>query len=156
MLFKRQMRTTLPSIADTNAVPTRKRKLARGDLPGHDLPELSPGDVVRYRKNKTWGRMGKVIGKSSQPRSYKIETDKGTIIRRNRRHLLLTKEKFHLDNDTISLCSIDDCDLLLDDNRDVEVNDESVNQAVQREAIVITTRSGRTSRQPRHLNDYVL
>ena len=98
--------------------------------------------------------------KSCLPNSTKnndhVDINKGTIIRRNRRHLLLTKEKFHLDNDKISLCSIGDCDLLLDDNRDFEVNDESVNQAVQPEAIVITTRSGRTSRRPRHLNDCVI
>ena len=35
-----------------------------------------------------------VTGKSRMPRSYNIETESGRILRRNRQHLLLSKEPF--------------------------------------------------------------
>jgi hypothetical protein len=41
---------------------------------------------------------GKSNGKVEQPRSYAVKTEKGTIIRRNRRDLLSTPEIFDLRN----------------------------------------------------------
>ena len=38
----------------------------------------------------------KVVGKARQPRSYVVKTETGSTIRRNRRDLLTTPEKFEL------------------------------------------------------------
>ena len=100
--------------------------------------------------------MGKVISKSTQPRSYKIETDKGTIIRRNRRYLLLTKETFIKESEDVSCESIEEDEKNADEYIEEPLN-QSVDQVPQpnEEAMAITTRSGRTSHPPRYLNDYV-
>ena len=55
---------------------------------------LQPGAVVRYRKRNTWSKKGRAVKKLSQPRSYQIETESGNIFRRNRRHLINTRETF--------------------------------------------------------------
>ena len=52
------------------------------------LPELQPGDLVSVKldQQKGWKTPGKVIAKSSTPRSYVIQTP-SSMVRRNRRHL---------------------------------------------------------------------
>ena len=59
-----------------------------------DLPPLSLDDTVRIRHNASWSLKGTVIRKCEEPRSYEVLTEKGTVLRRNRRHLLKTKEPF--------------------------------------------------------------
>ena len=93
LMFNRQIRTTLPIAKTRNSYKSLSKREEKRDR-GHDLPELKQGDIIRYRKDRSWSRKGKVIRKSTQPRSYKIMTDKGTVIRRNRQHLLLTREAF--------------------------------------------------------------
>ena len=50
-----------------------------------------------------WKKTGKVIGKSSQPRSYQVLNENGNVIRRNRRQLIPTNETFEpqIDYDAI-------------------------------------------------------
>lgn len=59
-----------------------------------ELPELQPGDTVRMKplpsdKEKLW-RKGSVV-KQVASRSYEVDLQ-GTMFRRNRRHLVKTKE----------------------------------------------------------------
>ena len=59
-----------------------------------ELPELQSGDTVRMKplpsdKEKLW-RRGSVV-KQVEPRSYEVDLQ-GTMLRRNRRHLVKTKE----------------------------------------------------------------
>lgn len=55
-----------------------------------DLPELHPGDKVRFKDGtSTWAQKGTVLRKV-QPRSYRIRTEDGAVLRRNRRDLLTT------------------------------------------------------------------
>lgn len=59
-----------------------------------ELPEPQPGDTVRMKplpsdKEKLW-RKGSVVKKVA-PRSYEVDLH-GTMFRRNRRHLVKTKE----------------------------------------------------------------
>ena len=135
---------------------------------------MESGDIIRFRKNGKWARKGKIIGKSSQPRSYKILTDKGTVIRRNRRHLLQTKETFEeiedidTDSNESNLGNIVNNEQA-ENNTEVIHNEASVqgnlnnnisdetgraaDQAIQPNN-TITTRYGRTIRRPRHLDIY--
>ena len=60
-----------------------------------DLKELKPGDDIRMKiqdKDKEWAK-AKVVNKL-YPRSYTARTEEGMLYRRNRRHIMETKEKF--------------------------------------------------------------
>lgn len=53
------------------------------------LSALQPGQSVTVKLDgeKGWKTPAKVITKAQEPRSYLIQTDQGTVARRNRRHL---------------------------------------------------------------------
>ena len=53
-----------------------------------ELPTLQPGDQVWIRDQD---RHGQILGKTEQPRSYLVSTEKGTL-RRNRSALVVTKD----------------------------------------------------------------
>ena len=59
------------------------------------MPDLMPGDSVKIKTEdqKKWSDSGKVIRKAQAPRSYHVQTQKGSIIRRNRRHLMKTPSR---------------------------------------------------------------
>ena len=73
---------------------------------------LQPNDVVRYQAGKVW-KPAVIISQHSSPRSYNIQTSKGTILRRNRHHLRQTKETF---------CPCADTDNYLDDEFDINIS----------------------------------
>ena len=74
-----------------------------------NFPPLSLNDTVRIRHKNDWISKGTVIKKCAQPRSYEVLTQKGTILRRNRRHLLKTNEPFEKN------CAIDYDDIIVND-----------------------------------------
>ena len=54
------------------------------------LPELQRNDPVRIPNKSSWRVKGKIVRKlTSPPRSYLVLTERGTILRRNRKDLLL-------------------------------------------------------------------
>ena len=67
-----------------------------------NLPVLSENDNVRIqplnKTEKSW-RKGQIVEKVND-RSYKIKTEHGTNIRRNRRHLRKSKENIEINNDS--------------------------------------------------------
>ncbi|KAL7850718.1 hypothetical protein SRHO_G00200670 [Serrasalmus rhombeus] len=54
-----------------------------------NLPALQPGQSVKDKKDeeKGWHMLATVLTKAPEPRSYLVQTEQGTITRRNRRHL---------------------------------------------------------------------
>ena len=98
--MKRQPRTVIPSLCvqqqnqPNYPVQIPQKAIDRYNSTASHLPELHPGDTVRLRRNKKWERKGSVISKSENPRSYRVETENGKFLRRNRRHLLKTSETF--------------------------------------------------------------
>ena len=58
------------------------------------LPIIPTGATVRIHDGKTWSEKALVTGKSRMTRSCNIKTESGRILRRNRQHLLLSKEPF--------------------------------------------------------------
>lgn len=66
--------------------------MRKQDKPRRSLVPLGEGEVVRIRDG-TWARKAKVI-LAVQPRSYQVVTEDGTVLRRNRQHLLKTTEHF--------------------------------------------------------------
>lgn len=98
-LLNRRTKTTLPThdsllepAVNVNAKAELDKSKARQkmyyDRYAKDLPELSPGDVVRIqpnRKGEEWKRA--VVLECLGNRSYRVQADNGQIYRRNRRHL---------------------------------------------------------------------
>ena len=161
LMFKRPIRTILPICKVTNKTKIMKENKISSD--GRDLPELKPGDVIRFRKDGCWSRKGRVIAKAAEPRSYKIQTDKGTIIRQNRRHLLLTKEQFleedteDSDSELYHSAGEDIPDVGHEDNEITPVDaaiPEEQNMLNHTQDHTIRTRAGRISQPPKHLNIY--
>jgi len=102
LLFNRRLRTKLP-VPVGKLVPTfveatrpqlverqRKYKVVH-DRYARDLPVLQQGDVVRLQQKDRLVK-GEVVAKHNSPRSYVVKTESGSTLRRNRRHLIKTKE----------------------------------------------------------------
>ena len=100
LLMSRRLRTNLPTVPD-NLAPELvdqeqfrrsdekyKTKYTNDYNKRHKvvaLPCLSPGDKVFIRDQ---ARHGEVVEKLNSPRSYKVTTENGNIVRRNRRSLI--------------------------------------------------------------------
>ena len=93
MFFNRNIRTVVPSVTENTGLKKNNFKLPKSS-PGRDLVPLKSGDSVCFRGkgDKIWSRKGSVLEKLTQPRSYKVLTDKGTVLRRDRKSLLRTNE----------------------------------------------------------------
>ena len=99
LLMGRKLRTRLPS------VKYRQEKLqqrtTRSNDRGKSLPELQPSSTVRVKSHNArqgrWPVKGRVM-RSSGPRSYDVELEDGRVMRRNRQHLLLTRESYQPSN----------------------------------------------------------
>lgn len=98
LLFNRQVRTNLPAVI-RNRNPERDQIMERlidrqdqqkgyFDRNTHDLPPLNPGDhvTVQNHVNKQWSP-ATVKSLAPEPRSYIIESQNGTTLRRNRRDI---------------------------------------------------------------------
>ena len=107
-LFSRRTRTLLPIAASLlepkmKDLLVRKRILKRKsekqaeyfDKKAKDLPILEEGEVVRMKPHvlgqKVWKKA--VVAKRLDERSYEVQTESGTMYRRNRVQLKKTKEK---------------------------------------------------------------
>jgi hypothetical protein len=102
LLFGRLLRTKLPASSaalepdqpshklELDARQQRQRQLY--DRRSHALPELQPGDIVRVRHNDEW-QPAIVSSKHPAPRSYVVESASGSMLRRNRRDILRTREE---------------------------------------------------------------
>ena len=57
------------------------------------LPDLQPGDVVRFKtdQEKSWATRGIVTATAESPRSYIMQSESG-VYGRNRRHLQTTAD----------------------------------------------------------------
>lgn len=149
------------------------------DKHSRSLPQLSAHDNIRYRTGKTW-TPAKIISEGDNPRSFNIQTPGDRIIVRNRRHLLKTKENM-FDNarneHAMRHVAGDSCYTQLpiptpqlpptpklhtpasqlpqnvqNNNTVVPMNNSAnVNTPVP----IITTRSGRISKKPAFLKDFV-
>ena len=99
LLMNRNPRATLPTLVGNRKIKnfsrgTRKVVAEKYNSRAKELPMLKPGQTVRLHNGKDWSRKAKIIDNHKNDRSYVLETDKGTTIRRNRRHMMLMKEEF--------------------------------------------------------------
>lgn len=95
-LMKRTLRTNLPNIMHNKTM--KKHEITKKSK---ELSELKKDDTVRILSQEKWNLKGKIVKKLKEPRSYLIKTEQGKYVRRNRRHILKTKEnqKFKIKHD---------------------------------------------------------
>ena len=99
MLMKRRLKTHLPILpsllrTEGDEELSQKREMEKEkqkesfDRHTKTLPKLKPGETVRvYDHNKNiWSDSGVVIDQTAD-RSYQVRTDKGAVLRRNRRDI---------------------------------------------------------------------
>ena len=81
---------------------TQKSQKNTYDVGAKPLPPLKKGDVVRMHTNDIKGdwRIKCQVLREAAPRSYIVVAESGKMYRRNRRHLLLTKELFKRQNES--------------------------------------------------------
>ncbi|CAC5400328.1 unnamed protein product [Mytilus coruscus] len=106
LLLNRRLRTTIPTIKNRltpkcGNLKNTQRKMKQQkmnqkqyyDKSSKPLPELQPNDTIRFQHNPKgkWDQ-GTVVRNNNTPNSYVIETPEGQIFKRNRKHLLKTKE----------------------------------------------------------------
>ncbi|CAC5362482.1 unnamed protein product [Mytilus coruscus] len=106
LLMNRRLRTTIPTIKNRlkpkcGNLKNTQRKMKQQkmnqkqyyDKSSKPLPELQLNDTIRFQHNPKgkWDQ-GTVVRNNNTPNSYVIETPEGQIFKRNRKHLLRTKE----------------------------------------------------------------
>jgi len=101
LLYNRSLRTKLP-VAPNDLKPhindardllvdRQQRQKKNFDRHASPLPKLSTGDIVRVQHNEKLVRAN-VTAEHASPRSFIVETEHGARLRRNRRHLVKTRE----------------------------------------------------------------
>jgi hypothetical protein len=145
-MFGRKIRNRLPSFKPLVRNESLSLKLQQNrmkqkfyyDKNAKDLCKLSRGSTVRIRQGdkKEWSTKCKVVSNTTFPRLYVVETPRGNRLRRNRKDLLLTSEKFDVET------NVD-----VDPSPPVPVSEELPKQqrAVEKHYV---TRSGRVSKPP--------
>merc|ERR1712035_39146 len=109
LMIGRQLRTTVPILPkQLNPGPIDYRTVRFKDQQAkaaycffynrrhstQPLPALQPGQSVNIKldEEKSWKTPAKVIAEAPEPRSYYVQTEQGTLARRNRRHLQVVPE----------------------------------------------------------------
>ena len=139
-------RTLLPSAKPYSVkAPTYSSTYYNRDA--KDLPSLRPHDTVRIQNGTSLYEKGKVIEALEQPpRSYTVETENRSIVRRKRRDLMITKEKFSPTRDT---------EVMPSTNTSTEQDQHDSTDTCESSPAPIYTRSGRQVIRPIHFRDYV-
>lgn len=104
-----------------------------------DMDALKPGEYVQvqpFQPNTLWNKAR--VNTSLGNRSYEVELDTGTVLRRNHRHLRKAMER--------------DTDLSKHPRTDTQCHTVPIQSTVSPQGT--TTRSGHTIQQPQYLRDY--
>ena len=114
------------------------------------LPELQPSDPVRIHTNSSWRVKGKIVKKlTSPPRSYLVLTERETILRRNRKDLLLIVPRQNCPYLKDNCSDYDDLQTNFYENLCEYSNDNNRHQGHR-------TRSGRLVKRPVLYDDFVM
>ena len=147
LLMSRPTRTLLPATKDFLApkltedvvIQTKQNKEKQKiyyNRNAKNLPDIQSNTNVRFLTDKKW-EQGILLNKPEHPRSYLIDTPNG-IIRRNWRHINLTKEDISVKHGN--------------DNEFVELNNNSDSHITSER--IITSKENIRNR-PNYLKDYI-
>lgn len=141
LLYSRKIRTTLPMIeAELEPKTLPRKEIADRDAEqklqqktnfdnrhkAHELSTLHPGQPVWITDKREYGT---VAGKSAEPRSYIVDTTKGTL-RRNRFHLVPAYEIPPTHSDTPDFETVPSTTDIDDSNQDQPENIENNHLAI--------------------------
>ena len=110
IMLNRQIQTTLPVLQknieikgyDEDRVKRNDEQYKRNSeyyynrrYSAKPLSEMTPGTRVRVKteQDKTWSEPMTVTDKLEEPRSYKVQKDNGSSLRRNRKHIMVIPEE---------------------------------------------------------------
>ena len=98
--FGHKLRTTFPSLIPFIQSSTTKKHTVTHNLKSN-FPEFPPGTTVRIRTDEQnlWYKKGITMSQNNRPQSCDILNERENISARNRRYLILTTEKFKINND---------------------------------------------------------
>ncbi|XP_030578703.1 uncharacterized protein K02A2.6-like [Archocentrus centrarchus] len=170
-LLSRRTKTLLPmksSLLKPRVVQVQQELMNRQTHPStyynrsaKDLPVLKSGDSVRIQPfpPQTVWRCGKVLSRIDE-RSYEIQLQSGSVIRRNRRHLRLVPERAVRDPVDVDINFPIQAEVTGQGQAGSvhpphRVLDHTPKDTGSGETTV-TTRAGRTVKMPQHYKDYVL
>ena len=109
-LMNRQLRTRLPAVRPVNKkhisiqmnnMQKKQNQAFYHDRNAKELPKLDEASTVRVCQHTSpsvkanWSTKAKVVEQHHTPRSYIIKTEEGQTLRRNRRDLLPTSERYN-------------------------------------------------------------
>ncbi|CAL9686975.1 unnamed protein product [Knipowitschia caucasica] len=148
--MNRKLRTTLPSyteMRERTEVHSKMDKLKLKqkhyfDRSTKPLSTLAKEDVVRIRDQDAWNRKATVLQEVGL-RSYEVRTEDGSVLRRNRRHLLKTKEHFQE-----SSCDVEDEHAVSIPTDTIPVKESTEEEA---SSAPVLRRSGRQTKKPDRL-----
>ncbi|KAK3093011.1 hypothetical protein FSP39_010012 [Pinctada imbricata] len=134
-----------PSLMRTKKGLQKNQENQRRNYDKHakDLPKLNIGDSVNIQTEGQPYREGTVVDIAPEPRSYVVQSD-GVNYRRNRGHLLLTKNTDQ---------TLTNQEQSVDDQFD-EDHTENIQQESLNDAGIKQTRSGRVVKTPRKYQDF--
>lgn len=91
VLQERRLRMTLPDVRAVPELQVRKHRYC--NTWKRTLVPLGTGGTVRV-KTRSWATKAQVLEPYNTARSYRVVTEEGRVLRRNRQHLLPTGESF--------------------------------------------------------------
>ena len=152
LLMNRRTRTQLPINEDLlkPVVPVgayeqmktnKQRQKFYYDRTAKTLPPLQPNEVARMHKNNIWQKV-QVKNETAAPRSYIVQGENGRLYRRNRKHLMKSRET-NFSNDPIEPPEVDEPPERMDSEQSIIPSGENLR------------RSTRFRRRPAYLKDYV-
>ncbi|ESN96508.1 hypothetical protein HELRODRAFT_163577 [Helobdella robusta] len=147
--------------ARDNLVYRQQQQQKYYDRKSKSLPSLNEEDVVRMNHNETWKR-GIVRLKHQAPRSYIVDTEDGSTLRRNRRDLIYTKKV-----PLICAAPVDDSTdhfpplkatqpQRLESPIHTQCNSPTDDTTQSSQESILRTRSSRSSKLPVRFKNYVL
>ncbi|KAG1652083.1 Organic cation transporter 1 [Nymphon striatum] len=156
------LRPNIPENVKERIDNNKARQAHYYNMNAKDLPGLKRGDVVRIEPRSVhlgenlWEK-GRISNKHSS-RSYEIEKETGSTIRRNRKYIRKTNEKFEPQKVQESVELGEPAELMSHEEQNESTIAETGNVAcpdVQSQPTTIVTRLGRHIKQPRWMGDYV-
>ena len=159
LLMNRQLRTKLPTAPELLKplpIPSQKAQLDKRQEAQkyyHDkhavvLPEIEKDEIVRMRNPNTAKWEPAIVQEDLGNRSFRLRNDRGRIYRRNREHILKSREM-------LMRCVLTDLELPEEQPKSIPIPTQSAGQPQSDPSSSTHTRSGGVSRKPSYLSDYV-
>ena len=125
------------------------------DRGSKELPTISQGEQVRIKQGKIWNP-AVVTSQAHTPRSYIVQSPDGSTYRRNRKHILKTKEEIHshVEKKIVMIPLVKAMKRMQLVQEETSEEQLPVTLDKQFSASPLKTRSGRIIRKPNRFKDY--